>query len=259
MTRLDMAFARMAAAPSDDSARLRYYDLLAGTELCLLLEVEAANDSLCPQVFDLEQGRFVLVFDGEDRLAGFSDVPVPYAALPGRVIAALLAGQGIGLGINLSGISSLMLPHEAVDWLAETLQQGPRVVTEVPRQVHRPDRLPVELLAALDLKLGLAAGLAEAAYLAGVTYNEGRRGHLLVFAGTVAGAEPGLAKAVAEALTFSGIAIGALDVGFAAAGDPLLAAMMRHGLALTLPPAVEPAVQQRPAPGSDPLRPPKLR
>ena len=249
----------MEAAPSDDAARLRYYDQLADTELCLLLESEVANDSLRPQVFDLEDGNFVLVFDGEDRLADFSAAPVPYAALPGRVIVNLLAGQGIGLGINLTGFASMMLPHEAVDWLAETLRQGPRVVRDRPREVRRPTGLPEALLRALDAKLALTTDMAGSAYLAGVTYDGGRRGHLLVFVNARKGAEVGLAKSVGEALTFSGIAAGELDVGFVHSGDPLLGAMARHALALSIPRSPEPLKRPRQAPGSDPSRPPKLR
>ena len=70
MTELDQSFAAMQANGAGDAARLRYYNHMADTELCLLLEQEPAGDTLSPVLFDLEEGRFVLVFDGEDRLAG---------------------------------------------------------------------------------------------------------------------------------------------------------------------------------------------
>jgi hypothetical protein len=57
-------------------------------------ESEAEGDTLAPRVFALEDGPVVLAFDSEDRLAEFTGAPAPYAVLPGRVIAAQLAGQG---------------------------------------------------------------------------------------------------------------------------------------------------------------------
>jgi hypothetical protein len=47
-----------------------------------------------------------------------------------------------------------------------------------------------------------------------VAYADGREGHLLAFAGAVPGAEQGLAGIVGEALTFSGVAAGEIDVAF---------------------------------------------
>ena len=261
MTELDQSFAAMQANGAGDAARLRYYNHMADTELCLLLEQEPAGDTLSPVLFDLEEGRFVLVFDGEDRLAGFVGTAAPYAALPGRVIAGMLAGQGIGLGINLGAEASLMIPAQAVDWLAETLGQGPQEMVALPRQVHAPLGLPPALLVALEGKLMQMAGLGQAALLAGVTYADGRRGHLLAFVGARPGAEPALAKAAGEALTFSGVDAGEMDVGFVQPGDPLHAALVRHALQFDLPQSPVPPQPQAPAqpPGSNPAKPPILR
>ena len=65
---------------------------------------------------------------------------------------------------------------------------------------------------------------------------------------------------MAEALTFSGIEAGALDVAFFRASEPMAARLTQQGLRFDLPQPVE-AVQEvlRMAPGSDPARPPKLR
>ncbi|MFZ1510949.1 MAG: SseB family protein, partial [Tabrizicola sp.] len=94
--------------------------------------------------------------------------------------------------------------------------------------------------------------------LAGVVYKDGRRGHLLALLDTVAGAEGPLARAMNEALVFSGIEAGELDVVFLAAGSSSARAMARVGLRFDLP---QPEVQDMApaAPGMDPARPPKLR
>ena len=100
----------------------------------------------------------VLVFDLEERLASFTGIPAPYAALPGRVIAGLLAGQGIGLGVNLGvAPSSMLLSPEAVDWLAQTLENGPVTLEARPLQFDKPAALPEALLAAWQQQHALVA------------------------------------------------------------------------------------------------------
>jgi SseB protein N-terminal domain len=258
MTPLDLAFAAMQADEADDVARLRYYGELANADLCLLLDKQAGATSLTPKVYDLENGPFVLVFEGEERLAGFVGTVAPCAHLAGRVIAGLLAGKGIGLAINLQGASSLLIPADAVDWLDGVLTQTPDVVDAVPEAIAAPGDLPADLLQALGTNLALAAGQADAAYLAAVTYQTGRRGHILVFAGAKVRAEAALVRATGEALVFSGLDAGEVDVAFLAAGDAMVAALSRVALRFDMGvPEVEPVAAA--APGSDPARPPKLR
>lgn len=261
-TDLDTAHAAMAAAPEDDPARLRFYEALADAELFLMLGAEPVGENILPALFDLEEGRFVLAFDREERLAAFAEGPVPYAALPGRVIAATLAGQGVGLGLNLGvAPSAFLMPAEALGWLAGTLDHAPGAAEARPVAYGAPSGVPGGLLRALDGKLARLGGLAARAHLVAVTYEGGARGHLLAFEGAAAGAEAALAKAVSEALVFSGIEAGAVDVTFLAAGDPALAALTRAALSFDLPePTRETAQVLAPqAPGMDPARPPKLR
>ncbi|KJZ22968.1 SseB family protein [Tritonibacter mobilis] len=259
-TPLDQAHAAMEAAPEDDAARLRFFERLADSELFILLDKEPEGDRISPEIFDTGEGRFVLVFDREERLAQFANRIVPYAALSGRVIASMLAGQGIGLGVNLEvAQSSILIPDAAMGWLAETLSHAPGEVEAAISEVRPPQGLPEVLLTALDAKLATAAGLARMAYLAAVTYESGGSGHLLAFVGAQEGAEPALAKAAGEALTFSGIEAGALDVGFFSASDEMSARLARVGLRFDLP-EVEAARSYQPQiPGSDPDKPPRLK
>lgn len=258
-TALDTVHAAMEAAPYDDAARLRFYERLADSELFLLLAGEPNGEQVTPELFDVADAQFVLLFDREERLAQFTGRISPYAALSGRAIAGMLAGQGIGFAVNPEvAPSSILIPPEAVDWLAATLSQGPAEAEARPEEIYPPSGLPEALLNALDTKLATATGLARMAWLAGVTYDDGTRGHLLGFADVVPGAETALAGAVNEALTFSGIEAGALDVAFFKPSDPLSAALARHGLRFDLPEPQSPEVE-RIAPGSDPEKPPKLR
>ncbi|WP_371135260.1 SseB family protein [Tabrizicola sp.] len=257
MTLLDAAHAAVSADPENEVLRLRFFERLADGEMVLLLEREAEGQSLEPKVFALEDGPVVLVFDREERLASFTGGIAPYAALPGRVIAGLLKGQGIGMGVNLGvAPSSMLLPPEAMDWLAETLEEAPEEVEARPEAFVAPT-VPEAVIAALDGKLARAGGLAAAAVLAGVVYAGGRRGHLLAVLDAVDGAQAALARAMNEALVFSGVEAGELDVVFLASGDPAAAALAKVGLRFDLPAPERPAAAA--APGMDPSRPPKLR
>lgn len=258
MTDLDQAHAAMEAAPENDAARLQFYERLADTELFMLLGEEAVGQQITPELFEIEDQRFALIFDTEERLSDFVGRVAPYAGLPGRALAQMLAGQGIGLALNLEVASSAMLiPAEAVDWLVATLAHGPDETEARLTEVSAPGGLPEAVIAGLDRKLAIAAGLARFAYLAAATYEDGGRGHVLAFVDAVEGAEKALASAAGEALTFSGIEAGVMDVLFVRASDPLAAHLAKVGLRFDLP---QPETPHAPgAPGMDPAKPPKLR
>lgn len=259
-TPIDLAHAAMDAAPEDDAARLAFYERLADAELFLLLEAEPEGEDIAPRVFPVEGGRFVLAFDREERLSAFAEGPAPYAALPGRVLAGMLAGQGLGLGLNLGvAPSAILMPPEAMGWLQGTLAEGPREVEARPEALTPPLGLPERFVTALDTKLALAAGLARSAYLAGVTYAGGRRGHMLAFMAAVPGAEGALARAVSETLVFSGLEAGEIDVAFFDLSDPIAARLAKVGLRFDLPEPPRPEVVEVTPPGLDPAKPPRLR
>lgn len=262
-TALDLAHAAMEEAPEDGAARLHFYHRLADSELLLLLDEDPRGTSIRPAIFTLEAGRFVMAFDRDDRLAAFCDAPAPYAALPGRVIAAELAGRGLGLGLNLGvGPSAILLPAEALDWLAGTLSQGPAPDEARPIAFAPPDGLAAGLMHALATAIAAFGGLAQRAHLALARYADGRSGHLLAIEAARPGAEAALARAVNEALVFSGADAGSLDVTFVAPGDAALMAMAGVAMVLDLPvpeAAPRPEAPAPAAPGMDPARPPRLR
>ncbi|NNF25500.1 MAG: SseB family protein [Rhodobacteraceae bacterium] len=256
-TALDTAHAAMEAA-GDDAARLRFFERMADAELLLLLREEPQGEDITPQIFETGEGTFALVFDREDRLSEFVGAEAAHAALAGRTLIAMLSGQGIGLGLNLGvAPSSILIPAEAVDWLAGTLAEAPREIEARPTEFAAPGALPQALIEALDAKLPSAMGLARFAYLASATYEDGARGHILAFIDAAPGAEPALARAAGEALIFSGLEAGEMDVAFFAASDPLSAKLARVALRFDLPQPPELVKPQ--APGSDPERPPRLK
>ncbi|QFT57561.1 hypothetical protein FIU94_01885 [Sulfitobacter sp. THAF37] len=256
-TPLDTAHAAMMAAEDDDAARLRFYERIADVELYLLLEAEPEGDQVNPVLLD---DAYVLVFDRPARLGSYVGAPAPYVALSGRAIAGMLADQPLGMAVNLGvAPSEILLPADAVAWLRETLSHAPGEVEARIERIMPPKGLPETLIAAIDAKLATATAMAAGAFLVGVEYAGGGRGHMLGFVGAIPRAQDALVRAASEALTFSGIEAGAMDVGFFAPSDPVVAKLAKVGLRFDLPQGE--ALQQTPRmpPGSDPAKPPILK
>lgn len=255
MTVLDQAHAAMEAG--GEAEALAFWRAFADAELFLVLEREAQGDTLEPRVFDLTMGRMLLAFDTEERLATISDDPVPYAALPGRVVAGQLAGQGLALGLNLgtgAGCETV-LAAGSIDWLAQMLtQEDPQEHQAQIARLALP-LLPEALQAAL---VSLLPGQGLGA-LAQVEYTDGGWGHVLALSGLAEGDTARMARAVTEALAFSGLDAAALDLVFTEAGSPLFQRIAGAGLELR--PVVRPVEAPAPAkaPGTDPDRPPRLK
>lgn len=267
MTPLDQAHLAMVAdgsvAAQEEAAR-QFYRLLANAPLILLLQREAEGERIDPKVFDLPDGPVLLAFDTEERLASLGPGPHPYAVLPGRIIAQHLEGQGVSLGLNLgtSAASETLLPPEALHWLTEMLGEAPTQAQARIEAVMAPQGLPESLLRALHFTLQGAAGLADVALLAAARYEGGRLGHVLAILNAVPAAQEPLARAVAEALRFSDIEAGELDVTFLDMDSPNVAALAEVALHFEIPAVDEPLQAESPspsAPGMDPDKPPRLR
>lgn len=259
---LETALLRLHRAPEDADARLTLHSELAQAEVVVWLDGPAAPGRIAPRVFDLADGPVVLAFTDEGRLAGFAGAGVEYAALPGRVLAGLLAGQGLSLLINPDDPAAQMLGPQALDWLTRTLNApAPAARLDLPRSLAVPD-LPADVLSALvallERRLSGVPGL-ETAVLARAHWADGVQTHVLALTGVPPAGHDPLSRAVAEALSLGNTGVAALDVLF-----PAPAAMDRFlqvGRRLAPRPARPPETAQTPgaAPGMDPTRPPRLR
>ncbi|KIN61877.1 hypothetical protein Z946_733 [Sulfitobacter noctilucicola] len=257
LTPLDEAHAAMTMAEQDDAARLRFYERIADVELYLLIEAEPESDQINPVLLD--EG-YVLVFDRAERLAAYVGEAAPYVALSGRAIAGMLEGQDLGMAVNIGvAPSEILLPAGAVAWLRDTLAHGAGEVDARIEVVLPPRGLPESLITAIDAKLATATGMAAGAFLVAVEYAGGGRGHLLAFVGAIPRAQDALVRAASEALTFSGIEAGAMDVGFFAPNDPTVAKLAKVGLRFDLPQGEGLQHTPRMPPGSDPSKPPILK
>ena len=181
MTELDARYAALLSG--GDAEGMAFYRALADAELFVLLEAEARGEVMTPRLFDLADGPVLLAFDSEERMAGFSDQVLPYAALPGRVVAGQMVGQALSLGLNLgSGAASeVILPPEALDWLVAMLDQAAPQAMEMRVAAFEAPSVPGAVLGTLA---GALVGVARA-YVVGVRYDGGRRGQMLVLTGSV--------------------------------------------------------------------------
>lgn len=258
-TPLDTAHAAMMAAPENDAARLRFYERMADAELYLLLEAEPVGDQINPQVLETDGAQYLLAFDRAQRLAGYAGDAAAYVALSGRNVAAMLEGPSLGIALNMDvAPSAILLPDTAVAWLRETLTHAAAEVEAKIESVLPPKGLPETLITAIDEKLATATGMAANAWLVGVSYEGGGRGHLLAFVDAIPRAQDALVRAASEALTFSGIEAGAMDVGFFNHSDPTVTKLMKVGLRFDLP-QMETLQNTPRMPGSDPDSPPILK
>ena len=100
-----------------DAAAGRAVDALLSSQLFLLLdeahlEEDGAADRLRPKTLPLEAGETALAFDTEERLAAIAGGEAADAEVSGRLLAGLLAGEGVHLAVN-PGVAPSELFHEA--------------------------------------------------------------------------------------------------------------------------------------------------
>lgn len=233
-----------------DTTDLRRYEAFAEALVHVLLTGPATGDQIDPQVIEVDSTAYVLAFSNARALADFAQGEAEHAAMPGRALAEALAGQDIGVAYDMGCDNSLLLSPDVVSWITDATAEP---VTDEARiiEIAPPGGLPEVVVEALARKLGASGALAHEAWLVKATYDGGRSGHLLIFLDPRPMAERPLAGIVSEALSFSGVEAGALDVTFAPSGSAIAERLPRVGLRFDLTPEPE-------APGSNPDKPPRL-
>ncbi|MDF2233288.1 SseB family protein [Albimonas sp. CAU 1670] len=254
-----------------DVADGRVVDALLNARLCLLLKEAPGEDgALSPLMLELEAGPTALAFDDEARLAAFGGGE-DYAEVPGRALIGMLAGQGVNLAVN-PGVAPSELFHgaEALDWMAQVSAAEAQGAEGRIEALSAPRGASEALISALDVKLAALGAWLSEAWLVTAATPEGPRLALALAERETGAPQAGRAlEAAAEArrravvLAVSESARLAdpetsLEVFFAPADAPALAAARRTGLGFEIPEPEAPAVPGA-APGMDPSRPPKLR
>ena len=129
MTPLDAAHAAMETAPGDEGARLRFYERLAASELCLLLTREAEGDRIDPVVIAPEGGDCVLAFDNEARLAECQVVVAATGDDKVNLVVSLLAKTEFGVPRVVARVN-----HPKNEWMFDE-SWGVDVAVSTPRML----------------------------------------------------------------------------------------------------------------------------
>lgn len=225
-----------------DAARAAILRRLADTMLYAALTAEPAQDRAELRRLPLpEGGEAALACDDEARLAAAAGGPVAYAAMPGRVLAQMLAEAGVALLLNPGAPSQMLLDPQALGWLTAALAPAPEEAGAAAGPLSAPDPAVVAALApALGERLADMAGLAGTLSLV-----RSGGGHLILVGGAAGATQPAIAKALAELLAFLPPLPAPVDVAFTDAAPP--------------PGAVTLRLEPPPPPPPAPKGPPRLR
>lgn len=219
MTPLD-ALCALPFHQADETARSAVLHLMADTELYAAMEKEAVHDQAQLLRLDTGNGAIAIACDSDERLAGFFGKPVDYAAMPGRVLAGLLARDGVGLLVNPGAPSEMLLDAALLSWLVDALAEQPDTVQSHARLAAPDPLIAKQFLPALGKRLADMSGIARAATLTRASWEDGREGYLVLIEGADPHFEPSIAKAIAELASFLPPLPGGLDVSFAALPAP---------------------------------------
>ena len=260
MTQLNKAFLEMSQNPENNDARLKYYGVLADTNLFLLLEQEPSNEILDPKFIQLKGNNFALAFDSEEKLSEFYGETAAFAEVTGRVLAKMLLEEKIGLGINL-GISEgeLLLPWEIIEWFVNVLDEAPNLVQITPKKFLRAEAFPEILVKALQEKLMPAVGLFDEIWICAVEYNEDESSHLICLMGAQNSAQQAIVKSINEVLSFTDIDLGNIDVAHFSYDDEVCTKIREIGIKLEFPKVSKVKNAARYVKNKAALQPPKLR
>ncbi|AUH34433.1 SseB family protein [Paracoccus tegillarcae] len=222
---------------ADAQTRSRMMSRLADTRLAVALTTQPMGDEIELQMFPFEGNQAALACDTEERLADFLNGPTPYAAMPGRVLAGLLADAGAGLLVNPGHPSQMLLDAGSLMWLRGALAARPEAET-ARLDLCAPSPEAVAALAPpLAERLGDLRDLITGAALAGIRGERDQPvAQLLLIAGAPEDQQPAIAKALAETLAFLPPQPGGVDISFSDAAPP--AGALRFDLTAQTPPAV---------------------
>lgn len=260
MKQLNKVFKEMSQNPENNDARLNYYGVLADTNLFLLLEQEPSNEILEPKFIQLEGKNFALAFDSEESLSEFYGEAAAFAQITGRVLAKMLLEEKIGLGINL-GVSEgeLLLPYEVVEWFVNVLDETPDLVQANPKKFLPANAFPEIMFQALQEKLEPAVGLFDEIWICAVEYNEDEISHLICLMGAQKSAQQAIVKSINEALFFTDINLGNIDVAHFNYDDEACSKIRAIGVKLEFPQVNKLKSATGDAKNKTTLQPPKLR
>lgn len=126
-TPLDKA---LAAGLRDENARGDYYTRLLNTQLFLAtwdtpeepeIITSSGSEEITPVIIDNEEGRFVMLFDTEERLSDWAQREVGYVKMQGYDVLRTL-GTDLSWALNIGTEHIKILTPDELQWLQENVR-----------------------------------------------------------------------------------------------------------------------------------------
>jgi hypothetical protein len=115
MTPLDQA---LEGAKTSQCKRNAFYGLLVNTTLYIPTYETPAEEGFNPILADIDGITYLMVFDSEDKLSSWAQTPMPFATLPGHVVAEITQGN-IHWALNPGDAHTKILVPEEIQWLKD--------------------------------------------------------------------------------------------------------------------------------------------
>ena len=254
-TRMDRAYQHMQSLPDNDTAGLRFYETFSDANLSVLI-----NADLSMQVFETSQGKIVLAFDTDDRMAEFVSEPTEFMKIPGRELVMRLLGTdtGVGLNLNVAPTSQILTP-EILVWLSDLLSVDSTLLQDQAVGFTANCQSSSDDIAAISSRLENFAGRVSAAYMCGISYSDGVTADALIVVDCDPSVEADLFTAVIETQKFAENNATDLAIKFITSSNPTLSEIRRIGQEIHIPKTIPSHPAQPKPPGMDPDKPPILR
>ena len=225
---------------------------LVQSQFHLALAADVDGDTVNPMTQETATGTSLLAFTELDHLQAFVATAASHLTLAGRDLFAMLQGQGVQLTIDAGQPHAFELDTGLIEWLASTADQ-----TAADREVTSAQFMPVtmvdpDFIERLGEALLQARGLADRAAV--VMTDPGTV--LVAFCGSQDRTHGFLVNMVNDFAKFQGDQTLDVDVSFYDPGTSFEHAIKDIALIFDL--SVEIPDENRPIPGSDPDKPPKL-
>lgn len=117
MTPLDQA---LDSAKLSQCKRNAFYALLVESNLLIPTREESEDKRFNPILAEVDGNTYLMVFDSEEKLSSWAQVPIPYTTLPGHTIAEITQGN-IHWILNPGTEYTKILTPDEINWLKELI------------------------------------------------------------------------------------------------------------------------------------------
>jgi hypothetical protein len=130
MTELDQALERLWQDTDELTAQVAFYDLFLNTTFFVPTTTDEASaggcgskNSMTPLVVEYEGEDYLMMFDREERLTGWAERTLPFAEVPGHVLAKMSV-PGLYWALNVGTEHAKQFVPDEISWLKEIVNQS---------------------------------------------------------------------------------------------------------------------------------------